>query len=64
VRDHGAGTTTLVSVAIDGGRSNLHNGQNGVAISADGRLVAFQSYATDLVLGDTNNLSDVFARNR
>lgn len=32
------------------------------AISADGRFVAFQSDATDLVLGDTNSAWDVFVR--
>jgi hypothetical protein len=32
------------------------------SISADGRYVAFESEAGDLVPGDTNNLSDVFVR--
>lgn len=30
------------------------------AVSADGRYVAFSSYASDLVVGDTNNTMDVF----
>lgn len=30
------------------------------AISADGRLVAFRSFATNLVRGDTNNAADIF----
>lgn len=34
------------------------------AISADGRYVAFASYATDLVAGDTNDSGDVFVRDR
>lgn len=34
------------------------------AISADGRYVAFSSPATNLVPGDTNELSDVFVRDR
>src|SRR5207249_4939644 len=34
------------------------------AISADGRLIAFWSLASDLVAGDTNNAADVFVRNR
>src|SRR5207244_1451712 len=34
------------------------------SISADGRYVAFQSYATNLVLGDDNGYIDVFVRDR
>jgi Tol biopolymer transport system component len=34
------------------------------SISADGRFVAFQSYASDLVGGDTNGTIDVFVRDR
>jgi len=34
------------------------------SISADGRFVAFRSEATNLVDGDTNNVSDVFVRDR
>ncbi|MBI1853231.1 MAG: PD40 domain-containing protein [Planctomycetes bacterium] len=34
------------------------------AISADGRFVAFQSKASNLVTGDTNSLLDVFVRDR
>ena len=33
-------------------------------ISADGHVVAFSSAASNLVSGDTNNLRDVFARDR
>jgi Tol biopolymer transport system component len=33
-------------------------------ISSDGRYVAFQSYASDLVAGDTNNTGDIFLRDR
>ncbi|NJK68253.1 MAG: calcium-binding protein [Microcoleus sp. SU_5_3] len=34
------------------------------SISADGRFIAFESTATNLVPGDTNNNSDVFVRDR
>src|SRR4051812_9983776 len=34
------------------------------AISADGRFVAFVSYATNLVPGDTNDVLDVFVHDR
>jgi Tol biopolymer transport system component len=60
VRDRRAGTTTLVSTAPDGG---VANGQSGSpSISADGRYVAFDSFADDLVPGDTNHANDVFLR--
>lgn len=32
------------------------------AISANGRFVAFASFASDLVVGDTNKVSDIFVR--
>ena len=37
---------------------------NSAAISADGRYVAFQSFATNLVPNDTNFVADVFIRDR
>ncbi len=37
---------------------------SGVTMSADGRLVAFTSSASNLVEGDTNNTSDVFLYDR
>ena len=33
------------------------------SMSSDGRFVAFDSYASDLVIGDANGFIDVFARN-
>jgi hypothetical protein len=33
---------------------------NGSSISADGQLIAFTSFADNLVIGDTNETSDVF----
>jgi len=35
-----------------------------VAISADGRFVAFLSQASNLVVGDSNGVADVFVRDR
>ncbi|RLE19728.1 MAG: hypothetical protein DRJ50_11855 [Actinobacteria bacterium] len=55
------GRMELVSIDKDGGSAN---GQSvDPAISADGRIVAFESNATDLVPGDTNGKTDVFIRN-
>ena len=60
VHDRWTGATTLVSVAIDGSESSGHSEE--VSISADGRYVAFRSWASNLVNGDTNNLPDIFVR--
>lgn len=60
LRDVQAGTTSLVSVT-PAGRSG--NGDSfGASLSADARTVVFDSVATDLVVGDTNDTVDVFAR--
>jgi Tol biopolymer transport system component len=63
-----AATTELVSVDVFGG---FANGSSFVQdISADGRIVAFTSFASDLVPGDTNGATnpsaglDVFVRDR
>jgi Tol biopolymer transport system component len=62
VRDGQTAATELVSL---GGLGPPANGGNFFpAISADGRYVAFQSVATNLVGGDNNGASDVFVRDR
>jgi Tol biopolymer transport system component len=60
VRDRLLNTTTLVSVSSAGEQGNGDSSQP--SISADGRYVAFTSYATNLVTGDTNGVSDIFVR--
>ncbi|HEX2687875.1 MAG TPA: Ig-like domain-containing protein [Kofleriaceae bacterium] len=62
VRDVAAGTTTRISVSITGRDADLAAVEP--VISGDGRFVAFSSAATNLVVGDTNNVSDVFVRDR
>ncbi len=57
-----SGATTLVSVNTTGVAANALSAIN--AISDDGRYVLFQSDASDLVAGDTNNARDVFVRDR
>jgi hypothetical protein len=47
-----------VSVALDGTQGN--NTFYNTSISADGRYVAFTSYASNLVSGDTNGTGDIF----
>src|SRR5207249_9937543 len=62
VRDRQTGMTARVSVASDGTQAN--NVSSYPALSADGRFVAFQSDATNLVAGDTNGATDVFVHDR
>jgi Tol biopolymer transport system component len=62
VRDRQAGTTERVSVSSAGVQGNNTSGSP--SISADGRYVAFQSFASNLVAGDTNGSSDIFVRDR
>jgi Tol biopolymer transport system component len=57
-----AGQTTRVSVSSAGAQANDSSLKD--SISADGRYVAFTSYAGNLVNSDTNGLSDVFVRDR
>ena len=51
-------TTTRVSVATGGAQAN--GASSAPAISANGRYIAFQSTAPDLVTGDTNTVMDIF----
>jgi Tol biopolymer transport system component/putative cell wall-binding protein len=60
VRDLVAGTTVRASVSSSEAQGNLSSGSR--SISADGRYVAFLSFASNLVPGDTNGLEDVFVR--
>jgi Tol biopolymer transport system component len=62
VHDRLTGQTNLVSVASDGTQGN--GSSVGAFISADGRYVAFGSFASNLVPGDTNDAWDVFVRER
>jgi Tol biopolymer transport system component len=54
--------TTRVSLASDGTEADHLSA--GPRISADGRIVAFESFADNLVPGDTNGSPDVFVHNR
>ena len=58
VHDRRIGTTTLVSRSTSGTEGNGDSGEP--AISTDGRYVAFDSVASNLVTGDTDNVSDIF----
>jgi Tol biopolymer transport system component len=55
-------TTTRVSVATDGAQGN--SASIDPSVSDDGRFVAFTTFATTLVAGDTNGEIDVLVRDR
>lgn len=57
--DADSSSTHLVSRAMHGGRANGLSPRSD--ISADGETVVFESNASNLVPGDTNDASDVFA---
>jgi hypothetical protein len=58
VRDRSAATTTRVSVSSAGAQANAPSGSP--AISGNGGVVAFDSWASNLVGQDTNSARDVF----
>jgi Tol biopolymer transport system component len=60
VRDRTAGVTTRVSVTKSGGQADSSNID--AAVSANGRSVVFTSFAGNMVAGDTNGYSDIYAR--
>ncbi len=69
VHDCLTGVTERVSVRSDGGEASYSDPSSRTLlgrtpISADGRFVAFNSYAANLVSGDTNNDADVFIHDR
>lgn len=62
VHDRQTGQTSRVSVASAGGQGNSSSYLP--AISADGQTIAFQSYASNLAINDTNGVSDIFSHDR
>jgi Tol biopolymer transport system component len=62
VRDLATGVTTLVSRAGGLGGEGGNDGSSRPSISADGRLVAFSSFAANLSTDDDDAFEDVFVR--
>ncbi|CAO3407237.1 hypothetical protein [Azospirillum largimobile] len=60
VKDMVTGQVTLVSQSAGGIPANGRS--TAPALSADGRIVAFESSASDLVPGDGNGLPDIFVK--
>lgn len=59
VHDRQTGETTRVNMGFLGDEANDYS-YAPAALSADGRFVAFTSYASNLVLWDTNHVADIF----
>lgn len=64
VRDRELGATELISGSADGAFADDASGIGGVAISADGRFVAFDSDASNLASDDDNGARDIFVHDR
>ena len=62
VHDRETGKTTRVSVRTNGKQGDADSSDP--SISSDGRYVAFESMATNLVNKDTNGASDIFVHDR
>jgi WD40 repeat protein len=62
ILDQKTNRTRRISVSSSGAQGD--GASVAPTISADGRFVAFFSLATNLVAGDTNNVPDVFVRDR
>lgn len=60
IHDRQTGTTERVSVTHDGQQGNKRSGS--ASLSRDGHWIVFTSLADNLVMGDTNELSDIFVR--
>ncbi|MCE9592685.1 MAG: calcium-binding protein [Planctomycetes bacterium] len=60
VRDLATGALTMASVSSSGAQANGYNLKP--VLSDSGRIVAFESHATNMVPGDTNGQTDIFVR--
>jgi hypothetical protein len=59
----GAVSTKLISISTNGTQGN-NASDYFPHISSNGRMIAFTSFASNLVDGDTNNTGDIFIHNR
>ena len=62
LRNRSAGTTIRISVDSQGNEANGNS--RSPMISSDGRYIAYESSATNLVADDTNGVSDIFLYDR
>ena len=61
---HDVQTRFTTRVSVGPGGAEADGGSYAPTVSADGRYVAFWSFATNLVAGDTNGWPDVFVHDR
>lgn len=65
VRDiflHDRWSKAVLRVSVDSAGNEVHGESLDPTLSDDGRVIAFQSFAPDLVAGDTNGYPDIFVR--
>ncbi len=62
--DRAANANALVNVSTDEVQANNEDGNSKFSVSDDGRYIAFESLATNLVASDTNAKRDIFIRDR
>lgn len=60
----GTATPLVELISVDSNEVPGNSDSGSPAVSGDGRFVAFTSFATNLVPNDTNNVADVFVRDR
>ncbi len=60
MKDNNTGQTTIVSTDANGNQGN--NASERTSVSSDGHFVAFESWANNLVPGDTNGHKDIFVK--
>jgi hypothetical protein len=64
LHDRSSGTTERISVSTSGMQASSAVSHPTTSISADGRVVAFDSDASNLVAADANGVIDAFVRDR
>ena len=62
VKDLQTGAIQRISTDVNGVEGNDNSGAASSSFSANGRYVVFDSWASNLVTGDTNGISDVFVK--
>jgi Tol biopolymer transport system component len=62
VKNLDSGEIVRANLAADGSQGNFNSGFFGIALSGDGRFVAFESAADNLVANDTNLRGDIFVK--
>jgi Tol biopolymer transport system component len=61
---HGLVSRETTRVSVDSGGAQADGVSSRPAVSGDGRFIAFQSAASNLVAGDTNGATDIFVHDR